>query len=62
MWENRAAIVEPLATLKEGKFDDMIGNVVKFGLKVPLHAGAVKFYREIGQTIPAELIPPEAKK
>ena len=62
VWENRAAIVAPLATLKEGKFDDMVGNAVKFGLKVPLHAGAVKFYREIGQTIPPELIPPETKQ
>jgi TRAP transporter TAXI family solute receptor len=28
---------------------------------VPLHPGAVKFYREIGTQIPAELIPPEMK-
>jgi TRAP transporter TAXI family solute receptor len=28
---------------------------------VPLHPGAVKFYREIGIQIPAELIPPEMK-
>ncbi len=62
VWENRASIVAPLATLKEGKFDDMVGNALKFGLKVPFHAGAVKFYREIGQTIPPELIPPEIKK
>lgn len=62
VWENRADIIAPLATLKEGKFDDMIGNAVKFGLKVPFHAGAVKFYREVGQTIPAELLPPEVKK
>lgn len=62
IWDNRSSLVAPLATLKEGKFDDMVGNAVKFGLKVPFHAGAVKFYREIGQTIPSELIPPEAKK
>lgn len=62
VWENRTAIVEPLATLKEGKFDDMVGNAMKFGLKIPFHAGAVKFYREAGQTIPAELLPPELKK
>ena len=62
VWENRAAIVEPLATLKQGKFDDMVGNAVNFGLKVPFHAGAVKFYREVGQTIPDELVPPEMKK
>lgn len=57
VWENRAAIIGPLATLKEGKFDDMVGNAVKFGLKVPFHPGAVKFYKEIGQMIPPELLP-----
>ena len=31
------------------------------GLIVPLHAGAVRFYRENGVDIPDELIPPEAK-
>jgi hypothetical protein len=61
VWNNRAALIAPLATLKQGKFDDMVGNAVKFGLKVPFHAGAVKFYREVGQTIPPELVPPEAK-
>lgn len=61
VWNNRAALIAPLATLKQGKFDDMVGNAVKFGLKVPFHAGAVKFYREVGQTIPPELIPPESK-
>jgi len=29
--------------------------------KFPLHAGALKYYREIGMEIPEELIPPEAK-
>ncbi|MGQ9508500.1 MAG: TAXI family TRAP transporter solute-binding subunit [Thermodesulfobacteriota bacterium] len=61
VWENRAALIAPLATLREGKFDDMVGNAVNFGLKVPFHAGAVKFYREVGQKIPSELIPPEMK-
>jgi len=32
------------------------------GVPIPLHAGALKFYREKGFTIPGELIPPEAKK
>jgi TRAP-type uncharacterized transport system substrate-binding protein len=31
------------------------------GLGTPLHAGAVKFWREQGKTIPPELIPPEMK-
>lgn len=62
VWDSRPAIIEPLATLKEGKFDEMVGNARTFGLKVPFHAGAVKFYKEVGQTIPAELLPPEVKK
>jgi TRAP transporter TAXI family solute receptor len=61
IWDNRAALIAPLPTLKQGKFDDMVGNAVNFGLKVPFHAGAVKFYREVGQKIPPELIPPEMK-
>ena len=28
---------------------------------VPLHKGAIKYYREIGLTIPNKLIPAEAK-
>ena len=27
------------------------------GLPVPLHPGAVRYYQEIGLTIPAELLP-----
>lgn len=31
------------------------------GMPVPLHAGAVRYYRAKGVTIPARLVPPEAK-
>ena len=31
------------------------------GLQTPLHAGAVRFWKERGETIPPELIPPEMK-
>jgi hypothetical protein len=31
------------------------------GLGIPLHAGAVKYWKEKGMDIPAELIPPEMK-
>ncbi len=62
IWENRAALVGSMATLREGKFDDMVLNATKFGLKVPFHAGAVRYYREIGQALPPELIPPEARR
>ena len=27
----------------------------------PLHAGAVRYYREIGVEVPARLLPPEAR-
>jgi TRAP transporter TAXI family solute receptor len=29
--------------------------------KIPIHVGAIKFYRELGLSIPINLIPPEAK-
>jgi hypothetical protein len=31
------------------------------GLGIPLHPGAVKYWKEKGMDIPAELIPPEMK-
>ena len=31
------------------------------GVNVPLHVGAVKYYKEVGMKIPGRLIPPEAK-
>ena len=30
-------------------------------LKIPLHAGAVKYWKEQGLAIPPDLIPPEMK-
>jgi TRAP transporter TAXI family solute receptor len=61
VYKNRKEIVSSIATLREGHFDDMFGMAVKY-LKVPLHPGAVKFYRELGYKIPDRLIPPEMKK
>jgi len=62
VWENRKEIVGSLATLKEGNFEDMFGMAVKYG-NVPLHPGAVKFYRDVlKMKIPDKLIPPEMKK
>lgn len=61
VWTHRKEIVQTLPTLKEGNFEDMCGMAVKY-LKVPLHAGAVKFYREIGCKLPDHLIPPEMKQ
>jgi hypothetical protein len=31
------------------------------GLGIPLHPGAVKYWKEQGKDIPPELIPPEMK-
>ncbi len=61
IWENRHDMIEPLATLQEGQFDKMVENAVEYELTVPFHAGAVKFYEEIGKELPDELVPPEAK-
>lgn len=62
VWEHRKEIVGSLATLKEGNFEDMFGMAAKYG-NVPLHPGAVKFYRDVlKMKIPEKLIPPEMKK
>lgn len=62
VYENRKEIVGALATLKEGNFEDMFGMAVKY-IEVPLHPGAVKFYRDVlKMKIPDKLIPPEMKK
>lgn len=62
VWENRKEIVGAIATLKEGNFEDMVGMAVKY-CNVPLHPGAVRFYRDVLKVkIPDKLIPPEMKK
>ncbi len=62
VYENRKEIVGSLATLKEGNFEDMFGMAVKY-CDVPLHPGAVKFYRDVLKVkVPDKLIPPEMKK
>jgi len=48
---------EAYAPLKEA---DVVANTMSVG-GVKLHAGAVRFYREIGAKIPAGLIPAEAR-
>ncbi len=62
VYEGRQSLVNTLATLKEGKFDDLYGNAEKY-VHVPLHPGAVKFYKEVLKVnIPDRLLPPEMKK
>ena len=51
-----------LATLKEGKFEEMYKMALDFDMQVPFHPGAVKFYEEnLGVKVPAKLRPPEMK-
>lgn len=62
VWESRKELLRTLPTLREGNFDDMLGNADKY-LQVPLHAGAVKFYQEVLRVkVPDKLLPPEMKK
>ena len=62
MWENRKALVGNLTALREGNFEDMFGMAEKHGT-VPLHPGAIKFYREVLKVnVPEKLLPPELKK
>ena len=43
-----------------GPYANMAKNTVAWS-PIPLHPGAVKFYRSIGLTVPDKLIPPEMK-
>jgi len=60
IYEKRAEMAKVDATFKEG---DLV-NFPKLTMEycdVPLHPGAVKFYRELNMQIPKQLIPPEMK-
>jgi len=60
IYAKRADMTKVDATFKEG---DLV-NFPKLTMEycdVPLHPGAVKFYRELNMNIPKELIPPEMK-
>ena len=55
IWENRAEIQKTSPVFVGNRLTD-----VALGVKVGyLHPGAVKFYRELGLTVPKILIPPE---
>lgn len=60
VYEKRYEIVEPLSTLKEGRFVDMYQQAIEFHLGVPFHPGAAAFYRDtLKVTIPEDLLPPK---
>ena len=55
IWENRAEIQKTSPVFVGDRLPD-----VALGVKVGyLHPGAIKFYRELGLTVPKNLIPPE---
>ena len=61
VYEHRAEL-NSLATLKEGRFEDMYQMALDFDLRVPFHPGAVKFFEEtLGVKVPDKLLPPEMK-
>ena len=57
VWEN-------LATLQEihGATRDMLPEIAIDGLGAPLHAGALRYYREVGLEIPDRLLINELEK
>ena len=64
-YENRADLAKMYAAANnsirgELNFPKLSIDSLK-GSPIKLHAGAVKFYREIGVTVPDSLVPPEAK-
>ncbi len=55
IWENLGALQDIHSATK-----DMDLDIALKGLGAPLHPGAIRFYREKGMEIPANLLPPEA--
>ena len=55
LWENRADIKKSYPTFLADRFPEVSLGVTT----MQMHPGAVKFYRELGRTVPQRLIPPE---
>ncbi|MGE5485904.1 MAG: TAXI family TRAP transporter solute-binding subunit [Ignavibacteriales bacterium] len=55
-WENQSDLLAAVAAAKDMKTE----NIEK--LNIPLHPGAIKYYKEKGISVPDKLIPPEYKK
>jgi TRAP transporter TAXI family solute receptor len=63
VWGKKRQLTESLSTLKQGRFEDMYRMAVDYGLSVPFHPGAAKFYQEkLKLNIPEILLPPEMKR
>ena len=59
-YKHRKEIAKSVPITRDGNWGDMWYQTKNF-MEVPLHAGAIKAYRELGFEIPEKLIPPEAK-
>ena len=59
-YKNREKIANAVPITRDGNWADMWNQTLKY-MEVPLHKGAIKAYRELGFTVPAKLIPPEAR-
>lgn len=55
-WENLGEIHKTAATLRT-----LDKKAPFIGVNMPLHVAAIRYYREIGVTVPDTLVPPEAK-
>ncbi|MBU1206162.1 MAG: TAXI family TRAP transporter solute-binding subunit [Proteobacteria bacterium] len=60
VYAKRAEMAKVDASFKEGGLVNFPKLSMEY-LDVPLHPGAVKFYRELGMKIPESLLPPEMK-
>ena len=55
-WTNIDEVHATVSTLKEMKPEEPV-----LSMDMPLHKGALRYYKEAGITIPARLVPPEAR-
>lgn len=55
--ENNAMLVQTHASMKEA-----VAEAITLNKDVPLHPGAIKYYKEIGIELPDSVYPPEFKK
>ena len=60
IWDKRMEMAKVDASLREGGFSDFPKMTMEHN-DVPLHPGAIQFYRERGVKVPEKLFPPEMK-
>lgn len=62
VWESKRQLTRSLPTLRQGGFEKMYDMAIDYGLSVPFHTGAARFYQErLSKTIPKKLLPPKMK-